>query len=156
MQIIIAYGLPGSGKTTLLNKLYEDSACRKIFMNYDLKRSVELLDHIKSQVLNELLKANETNIDEIYIDYLFKKKEIVDLYNFIDGNVDLFTNLELEIHRFKPNIEQCLKNDKIRGRVLSAKGTINKMKIKKISSDDFILSENSKITVIEHEVYRGT
>lgn len=153
MQIIIAYGLPGSGKTTLLNKLYEDSNSRKIFLRHDVKRSVELFEQIKNSIL-QYIPAYDI-FDEIYIDYLFKKKEIINLYEFIDGNVDLFTNLELTIHRFNPDIEQCLKNDKMRGRELSAKGTINKMKVKKISSDDFVLSENSKITVIEHEVYRG-
>lgn len=153
MHIILAYGLPGSGKTTLLNKLYEEYVGRKHFINFDIKRSKENLDLLFRTIMKSI---KEEDLDAIFIDYLFKRKEIINLYDKVDGSVELYTHLEFDIHRFSPNIEQCIINDNIRNREKKATNTIRNMKIKKLSADEFNLSEFTTLNIFEHEVYCGT
>ena len=150
MRIILAYGLPGSGKSTLLTNLYNSSKLVKQYINYDVKRS----NKIFLRICENVISCSEQGIEEVYVDYLFKKKDISNLIEYLGNYVELILHLEYIINRFEPNIEQCINNDNLRNRDVKATYTIKDMKIKKLKSSDVNTKKINKITIIEHEVYR--
>lgn len=151
MVIEVAYGLPGSGKTTLLKSLHsslESVNAESIYVSLDEPGNRADIPKWFSQ-----LDYEEDVI--LFVDFLLDN--IIVFLDQIDtlseGNSK---KTPIIIHRFEPDVKQCLNNDKLRNRGISSSPTIRHMKIEKLDED--VLNhrcKNLSILVIDHEVYKG-
>lgn len=143
----IGVGLPGSGKTTLLKSIegfYIDFDC--IYLHQNAKSMEFELQH--------KFKCN-LNYSDYVIDGLFLSPKSV--LKLVDCVTNVISINKVVIYYWNPDVEQCLKNDKLRNRDKLADITIKNAKLAHPDVFvDSILTDFPKLQVDlqMHEVYK--
>jgi hypothetical protein len=149
-ELHITVGLPASGKSTWAETKMEE------WKSLDLPRVLRCVDR---QDINRAIVDMSCSFNRDYyaiLDGLFLTNDdvlgILEIFKQYNSEIEKVT-----INYWKEDKENCLRNDKIRGRKLTSKATI--MKAQFDTMDLNYLIENSpykNIEVVEREVYQVT
>lgn len=174
INIIILHGLPGSGKTTFAkNKLMNNDSSHNSYTYIDLDDTINDKSDkkIEDKIYGELRKLGYKVPENIIIDGLLltnndiiKVIDIITSYkNFADYIAKEYYNrseqfvFNIYIESWNKDIENCLKNDKLRHRHISAETTIKNAPFEKVDKtkikDTIIDSRVKSIKINKHYVY---
>jgi hypothetical protein len=153
-KIIILMGLPASGKTTFSNSYIEKYKNNALYINLDnyvLHHKYNKYD--KSIAIEKIVNDINIRLDYVIFDGLFLTNDSV--FNVLNIILNRCSNpIEIEIHYWYPNIENCLWNDKYR-RDEHSEITIKNAELEKIDLNLFNkLPNQPKINIIYHNVER--
>lgn len=164
-KVLVMIGLPASGKTTFAknyynqyNKIgyYSSKGYRINHIDFDkFFESYRYNKYEKSvaieKIINDHISLNHDN--EVILDGLFLTNE--DIIRILNKVRDRYDMTHIEIHYWKPNIENCLWNDKYR-RQEHSEITIKNAKINVTNIEEEIKTKyaNVDVKIIEHEVIR--
>lgn len=147
-------GLPASGKTTFANS-YTNHYSKDKVLNIELDKQLLLHKYDKydkSIAIEKIINDINTKSQYIIFDGLFLTNDSV--FNVLTLFLKHINPIEIEIHYWYPNVENCLWNDKYR-RDNHSKITIKNAKLEEIDLNIFNkLPNKPKIEIIYHNVER--
>lgn len=109
MKILITVGLPASGKTYFSKEYIANGEFAENIKHIEIDNYKKGLSRLETIILKEM--NNDKDIKEYILDGLFLSNEsIINCLKLISENT-MFDDINIEIHYWNKNIENCLWND---------------------------------------------